>query len=117
MADMGKVFVGAIISVFVGVLVSVALFPGITSGVNSLTSGATPQLTGTSATLVGNVVLFVALGLMLFAVGFALVWLHGKGAFAFDYAKSITRLFISKTTNAIIAALVFLNLRTNKNSI
>lgn len=88
-SDMGKVFVGAIISVFVGVLVAVALFPGITSGVNSLTSGATPQITGTSATLVGNVVLFVALGLMLFAVGFALVWLHGKGAFAFDYAKSI----------------------------
>lgn len=90
-SDMGKVFVGAIISVFVGVLVAVALFPGITSGVNSLTSGATPQLTGTSATLVGNVVLFVALGLMLFAVGFALVWLHGRGAFAFDYAKSIGR--------------------------
>lgn len=104
-SDMGKVFVGAIISVFVGVLVAVALFPGITSGVNSLTSGATPQITGTSATLVGNVVLFVALGLMLFAVGFALVWLHGRGAFAFDYAKSITRLAVSKLLNAIVIAL------------
>ena len=81
-AGIGKVFVGAIIAVFVGVLVAVALFPGITSGINSLTSGATPQVTGTSATLLGNVVLFAALGVMLFAVGFALVWLHGKGAFA-----------------------------------
>ena len=116
-SDMGKVFVGAIISVFVGVLVAVALFPGITSGVNSLTSGATPQLTGTSATLVGNVVLFVALGLMLFAVGFALVWLHGRGAFAFDYAKSITRFVISKTINAVLSAMSFLRSLTYKNSI
>ena len=89
---MGKAFVGGIISVFVGVLVAVALFPGITSGVNSLTSGATPQLTGTPATLVGDVVLFVALGLMLFSVGFALVYLHGKGAFAINlinYSKKL----------------------------
>jgi len=113
---MGTVFVGAIIAVFVGVLVAVALFPGITSGVNSLTSGATPQLTGTSATLVGNVVLFVALGLMLFAVGFALVWLHGKGAFAFDYAKSITRFVISKTFNAIIVACEHILQVTYKNN-
>ena len=81
-SSVGRIFVGAIIAVFVGVLVAVALFPGITSGINSLTSGATPQVTGTSATLLGNVVLFAALGVMLFVVGFALVWLHGKGAFA-----------------------------------
>jgi hypothetical protein len=101
-SGMGRVFVGAIIAIFVGVLVAVALFPGITSGINSLTSGATPQVTGTSATLLGNVVLFVALGLMLFAVGFALMWLHGKGSLAFDIAKSINRateLVYNRATN------------------
>lgn len=115
----GTVFVGAIISVFVGVLVSVALFPGITSGVNSLTSGATPQVTGTSATLIGNVVLFVALGLMLFAVGFALVWLRGKGAFAFDYAKSLghaTELVYNKSLNKWQAIQTNTNFLTYKNT-
>lgn len=91
---MGKTITEALIAVFVGILVAVALFPGITSGVNSLTSGATPQLSGTAATLIGDVPLFIALGVMLFAVGFAMVWLHGKGKFAYDtiedYSYNIT---------------------------
>jgi hypothetical protein len=84
-----RLFVGGIIGIFVGITVAVALFPGITSGVNSLTSGATPQVTGTPATLLGNVVLFAALGVMLFVIGWGLSFLHGKGVFAFDYASTL----------------------------
>jgi hypothetical protein len=86
----GKAFVGGIIAVFVGIILAVALFPGIATGVNSLTSGATPSITGTPASLLGNVVLFIALGVMLFAVGFALSFLHGKGVFAYNYADNAT---------------------------
>jgi hypothetical protein len=65
-------FVGGLIAIFVAIVVAVALFPSITSNVNSLTSGATPALTGASATLVGQVPLFLALALMLVAIGFGL---------------------------------------------
>jgi hypothetical protein len=84
MAGSAGKFTAGIIGLFVAIVVAVALFPSITSGVNSLTSGATPQLTGTPATLVGQVPLFVALALMLVAVGFAISYLHSKGAFALD---------------------------------
>lgn len=77
-------FTAGIIGLVVAIVVAVALFPTITSGVNSLTSGATPQLTGTSATVIGLVPLFVALAVMLVAVAFALQYLHRKGALALN---------------------------------
>lgn len=89
MANSAGSFTAGIIGLFVAIVVAVALFPSITSGVNSLTSGATPQITGTSATLVGQVPLFVALALMLVAVGFAISYLHRKGAFAYEYTTAI----------------------------
>lgn len=69
-------FVGGVITLFVAVEIAIALFPSVATGVNSLTSGASAPLTGTGATLVGQIPLFLALALLLVAVGFAVVYVR-----------------------------------------
>ncbi|ABV26226.1 structural protein VP1 [Sulfolobus spindle-shaped virus 5] len=57
--------IGAILGLFIFILIGIVLLPVIVSQVNNLTSGTTPSVTGTNATLLQLVPLFYILVLII----------------------------------------------------
>lgn len=57
--------IGAILGLFIFILIGIVLLPVIVSQVNSLTSGTAPSVTGTNATLLQLVPLFYILVLII----------------------------------------------------